>query len=141
MRNAHDTYRRVGLETASGPQLMLALYDGMLRFLSQADAAIAERDRQTAHNKLLRCQEIMAELISTLDPSYGEFPQQILDLYIYLYSAMGEANRQQDQEKISEISGIVRRLREAWRGALAQLSAASVAAEADEGQNRLRNAA
>ncbi len=131
MQNGYEAYQRIKLETASKPQLLLALYDSVLRFLGRAQAAVAKRDVEKAHHDLVRSQEIITELMSTLDPDYGEIPQQLLELYIYLYGALTEANLRKDAAKIAEAEAILRQLRDGWRVAVAQCNAE--AAQSDGG--------
>ncbi len=121
MAQVHDTYREVGLQTASPPRLLLALYDGAVRFLGRAQTALERRDREAAHENLIRTQAILIELMATLDLEYGEIPQQLMDLYIYMHRTLVEANIHKDTARVREVDGLVRKLRDAWRGAVAEV--------------------
>lgn len=121
MERGYAAYKQVSLETASKPQLLLALYDGAIRFLGQAETAIAKADVEAANNNIGRTQDIVGELMGTLDMSQGEVPQQLMDLYIYMHGALVAANMQKDVEKLREVSGLLQQLRTAWREAITQL--------------------
>ncbi len=118
MQQGYQAYKRVRLETAEPPQLLLALYDGAIRFLRLAQTALERSDIEAAHTNLLRTQDILFELMSTLDMKRGEIPQRLMDLYVYLYRTLAEANAEKNATKIAEVEGHLRRLREAWRGAI-----------------------
>ena len=106
-QQGYATYRQVSLATASKPQLLLALYDGAVRFVHRARGAVEAKDYETANTCIVRAQEIIGELMSTLDMRYGEVPEQLM-----------EANVRKDGERLAEVDGIVRQLRDAWRVAV-----------------------
>ena len=125
MERGYATYKQVSLETASGPQLLLALYDGAIRFLARADQAIGAEDLEGANRYIGRAQDILGELMSTLDMSQGEVPTRLMDLYIYMHGALVDANVQKDAGKLQEVQGLLQDLREAWRGAVAEVQTAT----------------
>jgi len=114
----YQAYQRVRVETASPPQLLLALYDGAVRFLGRARAAQESGDREGLHRNLVRTQDIVVELMTSLDLSRGGVAQQLMGLYVYVYRTLVEANVAHDGAKIEEIDGILRKLRDAWREAV-----------------------
>lgn len=128
MERAYATYQQVSLETASKPQLLLALYDGAIRFLGRAQQAIGAGDVETANTSIGRTQEILGELMSTLDMSQGEIPERLMDLYIYMHRTLVDANVQKNAARLEEVSGLLRQLRTAWRQAIQQLQADEAAA-------------
>ncbi|MEE9278246.1 MAG: flagellar export chaperone FliS [Dehalococcoidia bacterium] len=127
MHQGYQAYKRSGIETASPSQLLLALYDGAIRFLGRAQNGLEKNDLAVVNENLARTQAIIMELIATLDMDQGEIPQRLMDLYIYLQRALMDANTQKDGAKIAEVEGIVRKLREAWRGAIQQVNRGTAA--------------
>ncbi len=122
MENGYQTYQRVGMETASPSQLLLALYDGAIRFLGLARTGLERRDLEAANRNLGRVQDIIMELLVTLDMEQGEIPERLRDLYIYLYRVLLEANLEKNDAKMVEVDGHLRRLRASWRGAAEQVA-------------------
>ena len=63
--------------TATPGQLVVMLYDGAIRFLRQADAAMGEQAVAHSHDRLNRAEAIIDELLSTLDMSHGAIPENL----------------------------------------------------------------
>lgn len=119
----YQVYRQVKLETSTGPQLLLALYDGAIRYLGLAQQAIEAHDVQTAHTNLVRTQDVIFELINTLNMDYGEIPERLKALYLYLYRRLTDANVTKSADPMREVDQILRQLRDAWRQAVTEVSA------------------
>lgn len=127
----YAAYRRVGLETATGPQLLLALYDGAVRFMGRAKAGLEKNELELVNENIGKTQAIIMELYATLDVERGSMQKELRDLYVYLYQGLMEANMRKDGAKLAEVDGIVRQLREGWRGAVQQVAEQSAAASMD----------
>ncbi len=111
-------YHKIQVETASPGQLVLMLYGGALRFLRLAREGLAERDIEKTHRGLTRAQEIVFELMASLDSSAGEVADNLLGLYVYLYGRLTDANVRKDPEPVEEALRILTRLEGAWRQVL-----------------------
>jgi len=119
----HQRYRKVQAETASPGQLVLMLYGGALRFLRSAEDALVDGDIEKAHRGLTRAQDIVFELIASLDSGAGEVAENLLGLYVYLYRRLTDANIRKDVEPVREALTILTRLDRAWRQVLTGNSA------------------
>ena len=86
------TYRRIQFETASPAELILRLYDALARDLERAEASLGSAALEEAHAALIHAQEIVIELLASLDMSAGELSQQLADLYQYWYQRLVQAN-------------------------------------------------
>lgn len=126
MHHGYGAYKRLSVETASGPQLLLALYDGAIKFLMRAQTAVPRKDYETVNQNLMWTQDIVCELIATLDLRYGEIPQQLMDLYVYMHGALVQANVRKDTGKIAEVEGLLRNLRAAWSAAIESVGSAGM---------------
>lgn len=118
MHHGYGAYKRLSVETASGPQLLLALYDGAIKYLMRARTAVPRKDYETVNDNLTWTQDIVCELMATLDLRYGEIPQQLMELYVYMHGALVQANVRKDTGKIAEVEGLLRKLRAAWSAAI-----------------------
>jgi len=134
----YGTYRRIQAETASPGELILMLYDGLLRDLARADLALEQGDLEAAHAPLLRAQEIVLELSASLDhEAGGELATQIAALYDYIYRRLVTANLHKDIEVVREAAKLLRPLHAAWEQAV-PAAAASLAAAGPTGKGTLR---
>lgn len=115
-----QTYRANAVLTASPGQLVLMLYDGVLKSLAIARDAFAwrvddPRRIETINQQLLKAQTIIAELQGGLNfEAGGEFARTLERLYDYHNRRLLEANIRKQVEPVIEVERLVRELRDAW---------------------------
>lgn len=114
----YQQYLKVHAETAGPGELLLMLYGGLVRYLLKARAAMGQGDRETSHQSLLRAQEVVVELMSSLDLNYGELAHRLMGVYTYFYRRLVEANCRQDPRAVDEVLDLAQQLASAWRTAL-----------------------
>ena len=112
-----STYQRIQVETSSPAGLITLLFDALRTDLYGAETALRESDNERAHARLLRAQEIVMELMTSLDPAGGEIPQQLAALYEYMHRRLIEANLQKDLAIVREVAALVEPIAEAWKQA------------------------
>lgn len=115
--NAHNTYKQNSILTASPEELTLMLYNGLVRFIMQAQRAIEDKDVQKAHESIVRAEDIIAEFQATLDMKY-DLSEGLALLYEYLYSRLIEANVKKDMDILEEVLGFSKDLRDTWAQAM-----------------------
>ncbi len=112
---AFRAYQVNQVQTASREKLVVMLYDGIIRFLGQAEAAWAASDVVGTHNSLIRAQDIIVELMSTLNrEAGGQIAENLYLLYDYMKFRLVEANIKKDMAPIAEVKHLVTELRGAW---------------------------
>jgi flagellar protein FliS len=117
-------YGAVKVTTASPGHLLVMLYDGLLRFLREGQAAMLRKERGKAGEKISRAHAILAHLLETLDPSHNAaLCAHLQPLYLFCMQHMRKANFEQDPEKLAELVRILAPLRDAWATAVAQVAA------------------
>lgn len=117
---AVGAYRKHQVETASPGQLIVMLYDAGIRNCRAAQAAIDQRDRDGAAHHLLRAQDIISELMASLNvEAGGELAVNLLRLYEYMYRRLVYANVQKDAAAAKEVENLLAGLRDAWAQAAA----------------------
>lgn len=115
---AHNRYMEVQVQTAPPENLVLMLYDGAIRFATQAKADLATGNREAAHNNLTRAQDIMGELMGSLNMELGEIAENLFSLYEYMQYRLIEANIKRSAGHIDEVLQMLRELRQAWAEAV-----------------------
>ncbi|MGH7959760.1 MAG: flagellar export chaperone FliS [Opitutaceae bacterium] len=127
------TYRANAVLTASPGQLVLMLYDGVLKSLALARDAFDRhvddpRRIESINQHLLRAQAILAELRSGLNmQAGGEFARTMDRLYEYHSRRLFEANVRKEVAPVIEVERLVLELRDAWAQMLSQYNGAAVA--------------
>ena len=119
------SYKAQSVQTASPGKLVLMLFDGYLRFTTAAKKSFDEEDltkkNEGINNNLIRAQNIVTELQSSLDMSVpGELPGTLYRLYDYVLHQLQQANLQKKAEPIDEADKVISELREAWSEMLIQ---------------------
>lgn len=110
----YQAYRTTQVQTASPADLLLLLYDGAIKWCRQAEIHLDNGDREEAHKALLRSQDIIDELMVSLDHSAGPIAEGLSQLYDYMRWRLIEANIQKNKEPIAEVVKMLEELRETW---------------------------
>jgi len=127
---ARQAYTTSSVLTASPERLVVMLYDGSIRFLRQAAAAMRSEDRAAALKGVQRAQAIINELNTSLDMSQGQVSTQLRAIYLFSKRHLTEALIERSPEKIDEVIRLLVELREAWEQVAGQAAAASDATAA-----------
>lgn len=107
-------YQEQAVLTASPGQLVVMLYDGAIRFLRQADAAMGEQAVAHSHDRMNRAEAIIDELLSTLDMSQGSIAQNLEGIYVFWKKLLWEVRLERDRDKLAILIRQIANLREAW---------------------------
>ena len=108
-------YRGVQVQTCSPQKLLVMLFDGALRFIGEADAAMVADDRARAGERIGKAHAIVAELAATLDREKApELCDNLLGIYAFSMGHLLEANLHQDRKRLAEVVSALTPLREAF---------------------------
>ncbi len=106
-------YKKVSIETASPATLLLMLFDSAIKFLNQAIEGIDNKDIEKCNNYLQKTQEIIQELMISLDMNI-EISHHLFSLYDYFYRRLLEANMKKDRAIVEEVLQFIQELRDTW---------------------------
>ncbi len=113
-----DSYREHALDGASAVDLVVALYDGMVRFLSAAIAAVERGDTEGRRAAVKRALDIVIHLQARLRMDVGGRPAQALsDFYASIFAEILQASQAASKAKFEHAIDCVKSVREAWRQA------------------------
>ena len=70
LAKGYSTYQSNSILTSKPEELNLMLYNGLVKFLTQAKKFITEKDIPKAHENIIKSQNIILEFKYTLDPEY-----------------------------------------------------------------------
>jgi flagellar protein FliS len=121
-QNPAAFYRRNNILTATPEQLVVMAYDGLLRFLSQAKAALDRDETEAMTASLGRARDIVAELMASLEPGY-EISKNLQPLYGYMFRNLMTAGPRRDREGIEAVESLAKGLRDAWAEAAEKCAA------------------
>ncbi len=108
-------YRNSSVMTASPGQLVVMLYDGMARFLRQAEVLADEGAWTNAGERLTKADAILDELLITLDiEAGGEVAERLQAIYVFCKKLLIEARVDRVSDPIRHAARLLAELREAW---------------------------
>ena len=114
LANPSAAYRQQSVMTASPGQLVVMLYDGAGRFLTQAAGAMLGGTWLLASEKLSRAEAIIDELLATLDMEAGEIAERLQAIYVFCKTRLIEARLERDPGRVDQVARLLAELREAW---------------------------
>ncbi|WP_156288320.1 flagellar export chaperone FliS [Oceanobacillus salinisoli] len=111
---AYQAYQNNSVNTASGGELTLMLYNGCIKFIKQATKDMNEKNYEAKNINIQKAQNIIQELMITLDHKI-EISKQMMPLYEYMHFQLKEANVKNDPAILEEVLGFVTEFRDTWK--------------------------
>ena len=110
------TYQQHTLKGASALDLVVALYDGIIRFLYAACDAVDRGDEAGRRSSVKRALDIILHLQARLRMDVGGRPAQALsDFYASIFAQILQASQSASRQKFVHAIDCVRNVRDAWR--------------------------
>ncbi|HHY13193.1 MAG TPA: flagellar export chaperone FliS [Thermoanaerobacterales bacterium] len=116
--NPYQQYKNTQIQTASQERLLIMLYEGAIKFTNQGKLAFEEEKYDNANELIKRAQDIVNELMISLDFNSGEVAGNLFALYEYIYHQLVQANIKKDTSILDEVTGLLTSLKETWVQAL-----------------------
>ena len=118
---AANRYTQIRNATSTPGELLLALYDGLFRFVNGAKVAIEKKDLRIARELLSKAYAITSELYIALDHDVApDLCQQLEGVYGFAMDRITQASRKGDAAALDEVIRVLTPLREAWQVAVPQ---------------------
>jgi flagellar protein FliS len=121
--NAISTYKETKVKTASQGQLIIMLYAEAVKNLDQGLELLSLNtgekkspgNIEKISNSILRTQEIITELIVSLDfEQGGDIAKNLFSLYTWFSKELMEANIAQEMGKVRDVRNMLNELKSAW---------------------------
>ena len=114
LKNPYDTYKEQGVLTAGPMELILMLYNGLRKNMILARRDMERQDTEQTHLHLMKAQDIVNELINSLDMSFS-LSRELLALYEFMLNRLAKINADKKPDDLEPLLEIVEELREAWQ--------------------------
>jgi flagellar protein FliS len=103
------------LSGATGVELVVALYDGAIRFLYRAEQCVEEKDERGRRIAVKKVLDILTYLQARLRPDLGgSVATALADFYSTMFTMTLEASHYESKEQFQEVIALVKNVREAW---------------------------
>jgi len=117
LANPYLQYQHNAVQSANPGDLVIMLFDGLIKYLKIAINAIEENDISNSNNALVRSQDIIDYLNNTLDMQF-ELSRNLSSLYDFMKGQLISANIKKETELVEEVLGLAAEMRDTWRQAL-----------------------
>ena len=108
-----NKYQNDSVMTASPMDLVVMLYDALIKQIKLSDIFLENREYEKVNRHLSRAEDIVYELLCSLDLSYP-ISEELMKLYDFMLQELIQINLQKDRSRIPPLLEIVESLREAW---------------------------
>ncbi len=113
---AYKQYKQVQVRTANRDKLLIMLYQGCVKFLRLAKKGIQSEDIEMANNYIIKSQNIIIELMDTLDREQGgEIADNLYNLYDFMNRQLIEANVKKEIEPLETVEELMLDLLDSWQ--------------------------
>ena len=112
-------YKSMQILSSKPEKLILLLYDGAIKFIRQGQSAMENQQLEEAHNNLIRAQNILVELMGSLNfDKGGEIASNLFRIYEFMHYTLVQANVKKEAAPLERVCEQLKRLRESWFQAL-----------------------
>jgi len=109
-------YQEVRIQTVTPGELLIALYDGLFRFLAGAKHCFENKQRGKAGEFVSKSHAVLSELLLALDTKqHPELCANLTSVYTFCLTRLTSATITGDPEKVADVIRVLTPLREAWR--------------------------
>lgn len=110
-----DSYRKTKIETADQLSLILMLYDRAICLLKNAKEEISEKEYEKKELSLNKAQDIVLELLTSLDQDKGgAIATSLSQLYEYVIHEITEADLNLNIKALDNAERVLSELRKSW---------------------------
>jgi len=110
------SYREHALDGATAVDLVVALYDGIIRFLYAAIEAVEQGDAEGRRAAVKRALDIIIHLQARLRMDVGGKPARVLsEFYASIFAVILKGSQSASKAKFQYAIDCVRNVRDAWR--------------------------
>ena len=112
-RKPYDEYKQQSVLTAGPMELVIMLYDGLIKQMKLSSIYINEKSFEKSNNALILAQDIVNELLMSLDMSF-DISNDLMSLYEYVIHELIQINIEKDVEKLKPLIEMMTELRDTW---------------------------
>ena len=114
VNNPYKQYKKTQIDTANQGKLIVLLYDGAIKHINRALELMPQKKIEEIHNNIIKAQDIVSELMLSLNMDAGEIASKLLSIYLYMNKKLMEANVSKTEEPLVEVRKYLLELKSAW---------------------------
>lgn len=115
-RNGIKSYRKTEVTTSDPVKLVIMCYEGAIDNLKLAKQKINEEDYEKKAKAIIKAQDIINELMCSLDFEKGDaIARNLSAIYNYMLRRILHGDVNKDSDAIDEVIGMLNELLSAWQ--------------------------
>lgn len=114
-QDIQQTYLEAEISTATPQKLRLMLIEGALRFAKQTAGYWEQNQFEPGWEALVRCRDVVSELIGGVKTDGSELARQVLAIYLYLHRTLTTAQADRSLALMGDVIRVLEEERETWR--------------------------
>lgn len=119
---ARNNYLQTEVLTATPQKLQLLLLDAAIRFAESARGHWQAGNDDAASEAIIRCQQIMGQLLGGLRPDrQPDLAQRVAAVYTFVFNCFVSANLHRDPKPLEDALSVLAVEQETWRQICAKL--------------------
>ena len=111
--NPYDTYKQQSVMTMTSGQMLILVYNELIKQLSLAQKAFTQKDIPAINRYLQKSQHLIQALQGTLNFDYS-VSQSLNDLYDFFLSVILNANVKKDSSELQMLIEMITELRDTF---------------------------
>ena len=111
---AYSAYSQNNISIESSEKLIKMLYEGILKFTSQAKKSIELDDKEKKVYWINRTTAIFCELLNSLNYDGGEIAHYLSGIYIQQIKLLSQSNMSNKTENLDEVLNVIKTLLASW---------------------------
>jgi flagellar protein FliS len=113
-QDVQQTYLEAEISTATPQKLRLMLIEGALRFAKQTAACWEKNQSEAGWETLVRCRDVVSELIGGVKTDDSELARQVLAIYLYLHRTLTTAQADRNLTLMADVIRVLEEERQTW---------------------------
>ncbi|MBP9639280.1 MAG: flagellar export chaperone FliS [Enterococcus sp.] len=115
-QNMQENYLKNQVMSASPNKLIEMLLEGAVKRIRQGTLMIENENMIKASEQIIRAQDIVMELRYSINTEVeSQIPQDLIDLYEYMYDRLLLANIDKDVTILAEVQNLLTELLDTWK--------------------------
>lgn len=114
-KNAYNAYKQNSINYASKEQMLLIILDAAVKYSKIGRQAIEEENIKSAHENIMKTQDIFYELMIALEVEKADnWGRKLMAVYEYITKKLTEANIKKQKKILDEIIPLIEEVRDMW---------------------------
>ncbi|NOY77254.1 MAG: flagellar export chaperone FliS [Calditrichaeota bacterium] len=109
-----ESYLNTSIDTLDAGKLIVLLYDKLEEKLQLAIDRLNDGDMMGKGNAILKSQDIIMELLSSLNLKTGQIAINLQAIYLFMFRELNRINLEKDVNALKKVLRAVQELKSAW---------------------------